>query len=192
MRTAILLILVACAGCKKADKKEVAVPDAAPKPKPQVELQVRTVVVPSHIFSGPMYDESWTPSEGYKFVVVEAEVRFNRCEEDPLADQMQASGDAGAAPKLLWANVRSQDGWLVTADARRIESIGGGGGPSEPSARTCVGCETTTIMQCDPDPPGPTMFRFVFGVESSVDPSKLTLEYRDARASLAGAPAPDW
>lgn len=119
--------------------------------------------------------------QGGRFAVVGATVTFNRCTDSLDPKMAEAMGSAGKG----LAAISEADFALVFPDGKRYKTAGAG----ERDQIKCMDCNLMLAAPCADDKGKSFSPVYVFAVPAGTDTHSATLEYRGAKAPLAGAPA---
>jgi hypothetical protein len=225
----LVLFIVLMAGCSG---KEPAAPDLAkpapvtapsptmsPSPSPSAEpaakspltFTIKGVSAPDKITRKfAMQTQTWRPKKGRKFVAVETEVTFDRCDDPPLKAPKGAMVHALDAmvevceerlhgcldsmePKKLRkdearstapensATLSSAHAFLV-AGTERLAANGGKWGTS-----ACADCQVIAHVRCAAART-PTPYTFYFNADAAFDPKTASLEIEGNRQALPASP----
>lgn len=119
--------------------------------------------------------------QGSRFAVVGATVTFHRCTDSLDPKMAEAMGSAGKG----LAAISEADFALVLPDGKRYKTAGAG----ERDQVKCMDCNLMLAAPCADDKGKSFSPVYVFAVPAGTDTHAATLEYRGAKAPLAGAPS---
>lgn len=190
---AFLLILSGC----RSKKEETA----APAPQKEVDVTVKSAGILTRV-SENSYNypdsRSWEAKKGYKFLRVDTELKFHKCNDDveDFMAGMAANTDKdknkkGTAPKpeppkAKGILLKLSQASLLMPDKSRLSPDGGGD-----SNNICVGCDITSTQLCKPPDAGATkQFSFIFILPESVDPKTAIFDFKGNQVPLSSVAAP--
>ena len=184
IRRAPLVFALTMFGCSKA-----------PTMPPGLSVRVLQVTTPASIKTGSPIDPSETrPGSGSKFVVVDVEITYSRCEDtqDDLVAMMASGGSAaarpkpqaqpaGSPPKATMAMIATKLVTLVLADGNKHQAIG-----VAEDMNSCVHCDRMLILPCDPNTgAAPKKQPFVFEIPAAANTAGARVEFRNASAPIS-------